>query len=355
MTKRRIAMQMQEDDEDEIIEPLGFGDFDEEPRRSGGWMLPSFFLLVAMVGFGGLGWYAYHVGTQAPAEDELVLIEPDKTPIKEQPLDPGGMKVDNQDKTVFDATTSPQAKPLVAERVLPMPEEPMDVASVVPTVDTTDATKGEAKTWINEKLRTDVEAKSVGSTESTAGPSMGTPAKEVTKPAKFDPPAKVKETAKAATDKAAPKSGDKPVAGKTESEGNIIIAEDGSVSAAESLPVTTSVVSTPPKETAKPQAEKEEPKAAVSAKKETTPATVAPASTKGSGTIQLGAFKSEEEAAKYWNKISPQIGLNAMKPSITETNVEGKGVFYRLRTSGVDAKALCADISAKKMPCMVVK
>lgn len=87
--------------------------------------VPTIVLVSTVVGFVSLAWYAYHTGRQSVKEEDLLVIESEKTPMKEKPEDPGGMKFPNQDKTIFETFSynQPVAK---VERVLPAPEEPID-------------------------------------------------------------------------------------------------------------------------------------------------------------------------------------------------------------------------------------
>lgn len=86
--------------------------------------IPTIMLVSVITGFIMLAYYAYHSGKESVKEEELLVIEAEKTPIKEKPEDPGGMKFPNQDKTIFEtfSNTPPSAK---VERVLPSPEEPI--------------------------------------------------------------------------------------------------------------------------------------------------------------------------------------------------------------------------------------
>ena len=96
--------------------------------------LPAAVLLVAVGGFMLLAWYSYNnVGKQAVKDEELLVVEADKTPMKEKPLNAGGMQFPNQDKTIYE-TFAKASSPLArVERVLPPPEEPMkQVATPTP-------------------------------------------------------------------------------------------------------------------------------------------------------------------------------------------------------------------------------
>lgn len=92
--------------------------------------VPAVVLVSAIIGFVSLAWYAYHTGRQSMKEDDLLVIEAEKTPIKEKPLDPGGMKFPNQDKTIFE-TFSGNQTPAKVERVLPAGEEPMEKSKAI--------------------------------------------------------------------------------------------------------------------------------------------------------------------------------------------------------------------------------
>src|SRR4051812_38416219 len=105
---------------------------------------PLVIVLAVVAGFVTLSWYAYHAGIQSVKEEDLMVVEADKTPIKEKPADPGGMQIPNQDKTVFETFSANNAKqPPKVERVLPVPEEPMPK-----DMDASDST-----TWVNENLK----------------------------------------------------------------------------------------------------------------------------------------------------------------------------------------------------------
>jgi cell division septation protein DedD len=114
---------------------------DDSPSGVAKWV-PTFVVMTAFGGFIALAWYAYHTGTQSMNEEDLVVVEADKTPMKEKPLDPGGMKFMNQDKTIYDTFSANQANPPKVEHVMPAPEEPL--AKPADSADT--------KTWINDKL-----------------------------------------------------------------------------------------------------------------------------------------------------------------------------------------------------------
>ncbi len=99
---------------------------EEDYANAGGitkWV-PTIMLVSVITGFLVLSYFAYNSGRQSVKEDDLLVVEAEKTPMKEKPTDPGGMKFPNQDKTIFETFSKKQAPPQV-ERVLPPPEEPI--------------------------------------------------------------------------------------------------------------------------------------------------------------------------------------------------------------------------------------
>ena len=76
--------------------------------------------------------------------------------------------------------------------------------------------------------------------------------------------------------------------------------------------------------------------------------------------FQLGAERSEAEAAHSWIAIAAKAGgvLDGLKPEITPVQVPHKGRLWRLRGGPVDpagAQAVCAALKAKEIDCIVVR
>lgn len=76
--------------------------------------------------------------------------------------------------------------------------------------------------------------------------------------------------------------------------------------------------------------------------------------------VQLGAWKSEADAANGWNRIVDRAGglLNGMTPQVIAADIPGKGRFWRLRSepsSDTDAATLCAQLRAKGLACVIAK
>lgn len=74
-------------------------------------------------------------------------------------------------------------------------------------------------------------------------------------------------------------------------------------------------------------------------------------------TVQLGAFKSEQEAQDNWAKIrrSHLDLLDTHSHMIVKADLGAKGVYYRLRVTGLESKdaglGLCKLLSKRSQPC----
>jgi len=269
--------------------------------------IPAAVVSVALAGFIGLAWYAYHSGTQSINEADLVVIEADKTPMKEKPLDPGGMKFPNQDKTIFDTFANGNQPPPNVERVIPAPEEPMNK-----NMDTS-----ETQTWINDKLKN-----GEGNTEQMIG-SKKTKQEETAQAQSVD----------AIVKNATPSTSEPKMAGEEPQNDNIIthIAK----------PENKEVKLTEP--AAKPA-------------KVTAPKTTPEKTAKGTAKIQLGAYGSEDEAKAAWKRMQAKFPeLTDKTVYVVKADLGAKGIFYRLRAGGIgDAKTFCARLAAKGQGCLPV-
>lgn len=292
--------------------------FHEEPQSMLGKILPPLVLICAFGGFVALAIYAYKAGSQSVNEGELMVVEADKTPLKEKPEDPGGMQFPNQDKTIFETFSNNQ--PAKVERVLPTPEEPIKEPDAAGTA-----------SWVNDKL-----ASSAGTPATPAAPAGveqvfgnedAAPVKEPEAPAQ--PP---------------------QVMNVQEELGKQAVGADvAATPAAAPEPVTAAPVDLMPKSSVE---EKPVVKAEAPVKKEAPKAKPSA----GKSLVQLGAYKSEADAKADFAKIQKKYAVLAGKtPVINRADLGEKGVFFRLRVSTDDAKALCSKLSASGQACMVVK
>ncbi len=339
--------------------------FDDEPRGMVARILPPLVLMCAFGGFVALAIYAYKAGSQSVNEGELMVIEADKTPMKEKPQDPGGMQFPNQDKTIFNTIASGSGQPPAVERVLPAPEEPI-------------AKDAAPANWANDKLATATPAKPVGAEQvfgdddappaaaksaepaktaepnvAETGPKVVNIQEELGKQAVAEPKTVAPETPAKAVE-LAPKTLEK-MAAKVEpipTEKTVVkVAEKSAVKTEEKSVAKTeekTVEKLAEKTVEKPVVKAEEKAAAKTAEK--------PKSATAKGLVQLGAYKSEPEAKADFAKIQKKNSALAGKsPTINRADLGDKGVFFRLRVVTDDAKALCAKLSASGQACMAVK
>ncbi len=103
----------------------------------------------------------------------------------------------------------------------------------------------------------------------------------------------------------------------------------------------------------------------------TPPAAVAEASTpaaapstaeaapQGKVMIQLGSFRSKDQAAREWITIQQMDKgiLSNMRPAVEKADLGTRGVYFRLKTgpyaSKAAAKQICNELAALKLPCIV--
>jgi cell division protein FtsN len=298
----------------------------DEPKEGNSRAMSWMVLAVAVGGFAALAYYAYNSGTKATAEGDILMVEADGTPIKEAPVDPEGEQFPNKDKTIYDVI-APTDGSAAGEKLLPEAEQPVAAMNVEDSED--------------------------------AAPVAVPPAAVATPPASATAPTTTYVAKELATqEEQAPVVAPSPAPVPAQT-----VTEQPVATVAKPVAEKPVVVETP---AAKPPVEKSalnpqiinEKK--VVAKKEPAKAPAKPkaeASAGGSYKLQLGAFKSEEEAQSAWKKISgKRSNVLSGSPTIVKADVNGT-TFYRLRTgsyaSSDAAKAACASMSGQA--CMAVK
>ncbi len=283
---------------------------------------------LAIVGFITLAWYAYRTGTESLQVEELEVVKADSSPLKQAPEDPGGWKFPHQDKTIYETISSrKQGGSDVAEKTAPAPEEPLSRSE-----------------------------KSAGSDNNMTAGSM-------TADKNGQQAQKVQEITKVHTAPAVEEIGkkiDKEAVGKSLEKAEKIAAETTAKELAAKEPAANKPT---------PAAVEEKQKAVATGKKQFSP----PKSEKkperkiasrgkadSKVRLQLGAFKSRDEAESSWQKISSKHKalLSGLSPKINRADLGKKGVFYRLQlvpfAQANDARKLCDKLASRKQPCFVV-
>lgn len=108
--------------------------------RSGRRIMTGLVAVAAVLGFGVVLVYAYNKGKHEGADTTPPVIQAQEGPSKIRPESPGGMKVPNRDKEVFNRLeTDKQAGGI--ERLLPPPEKPMTPPAPPPAISPSDVAK----------------------------------------------------------------------------------------------------------------------------------------------------------------------------------------------------------------------
>lgn len=318
---------------------------DDAPRsRAMSWLV----LVIAVGGFAALAYYAYHAGTHAARDGEMLVVQADDAPIKETPADPEGEQFANKDKTIYDVISPSGNTAAPVEKLLPDPEKPVADAhdKYVEQAAAGDETSAPAATtYVNKDLRK----------ASTAVDPVDE--QSLKQPAVAAAPAPKAEPQPAARAEVKPPA---PLVTKAEPQP---VAEAKTQQAAETIGAPTFVNESPAgakkPASAETPAKKEEPAQKPAAKAAEKPAAKKPvAKSGGAYQVQLGAFKSDAEARAAWKKISAKhAGVLTGSPVVVKADLPG-GTFYRLRTAGFAsadaAKAACTKLSAAGQACMPV-
>ena len=79
----------------------------------------------------------------------------------------------------------------------------------------------------------------------------------------------------------------------------------------------------------------------------------------GSHVVQVGAFRSNDEAMAQWGRMQTKMGdfLLGKGPDVETADLGDRGVYYRLRvgpfSSSDDAKTYCAGLKERGQDCLV--
>lgn len=301
-------------EEDEELEE--FEDEEDESESNHTFRLLSGLFVVAAVGaFVALAWYAYQSGVQPISEDDIPTVaDGGETPLKEKPAEPGGWQFDHQDKSVYNQLAAGKGTDGQSnvERIMPAPEEPVN--------------------------RPQPETKLAPVNEVAAVP--------------------VTEVASAPVAPVEPKAQEVPTSSVIPVPETAAIPAEEPVLASPPAPAPTiekeTVVNSPV------AVQKETPKTtelAKAAPAEAKPAAVA----SGAYMAQLGAFSSQNEAEKAWDKVraAHSAKLGALGHKVVRADLGAKGVFYRLQmgpfASEASARETCAYLQARKQGCFIVK
>lgn len=294
------------------------GDTERDLRRRSP-LMPVGIALLVLAAFGGVVWFAYSDPGASPDGIQTVeLIQADPEPVKTRPENPGGMKVEHQDKLIL----NPDPEKPQVERLLPPPEAPLPVTAGGSTLDSDSDLDGNEETPV------------IVTEQQSEADSVSLPAQEAEKAAK-----EVETAANSLSGGAAQTDTETTVGASTEAP------KIPDAPAVKPKPVA------PVAEVSKPVAAKE-PAAAATTQ-------VAKVPTDSGYVLQLASLKSEQIALQEWQRIqNVNKGLLAqMKAIVEKAEIEGIGTRYRLQTGPFPTKAtaqdLCAQLKAAKQDCLV--
>ncbi len=259
-----------------------------------------------------VGWFVLSPRYATQSDTEIPVIRRPQTAVKVQPSDPGGMEIQNQDKSVYDIIEKKQENAPVVENLLPPPE--------VPQLPTTTA-------------------------ETQVSSNIGNP--EIIQ--------KAENIIKSAEDKA-------PVTNASTAliEENVKIAQPTQVAVVQNEPEPKKEITIKEASLAQPEKTEAE-KINIPAKAETpTPQQTVAVATTGDWQVQLISSPNRSSVDAAWNGLVKKYpSLKGQPREIETADLGSKGTYYRLKAgafadrSGADK--LCNDIKALGGTCIVKK
>jgi hypothetical protein len=314
----------------------------------------------------------------------IPYVRAEPGPVKVKPEDPGGLKIPNQDKLVFERI-NPVVRPPVVEKMAPAPEEP-----IVKAVEATGQTPKQAPAAPTlEKPET---AKSIAAPKPAPEPEKIEKTAEtlkiepVTAEAEVEkareqgaPPAIIPKTPKSAA-MPKPVTIEKSAAPKLESllpaaqpagpigEGKR--AEPALPSPKEPVKTVTAAAKPPAPAPVEPSEEKPRPKQAAAAETtETKASAVEPPAAKTATVkavkamfrIQISAHRSAARAAASWERLRRAHGaiVGSLIPHTERADLGKRGIYFRVQAgnfkTAAEARAVCAKLKAKRQDCVIVR
>ncbi|HYG85103.1 MAG TPA: SPOR domain-containing protein [Azospirillum sp.] len=295
------------------------------PRRRG--LVALGFAVVGTAAFAGVILYAYNRGERVAPDGGPPVIQADASPTKLRPEQPGGMDVPHQDKLVYDRLNhgGKDGRPQV-EHLLPPPEQPLPRPIVTPQVPTMPELPPPPAV-------APLPPPPAGGTTTVP---RGIP-DDVLPPVAPPPPVQVQAALPPAL----------PQGGQTSEVAALPAAPPKAPQPAPAAAPKAAGpgVLTAPKATPQPAAA-QPPKA--------------PAASGGGFRIQLAAVRTEAEAQAEWKRIASRYpdAIGGLSMRVAKADLGERGIFYRVQGGSVDearAKAICAQLKAQNVGCVVVR
>lgn len=315
---------------------------------SGGWAL-GIFLSLVLFGVGVVSWGLYGdtmIEQFRSGDGDVPLIKASTGPTKVRPENPGGLKIPNRDKLVYDRMNKTSDRKSYMEkgleRLLPPPEQLMEKPKFV------------AKN--NSRFTTPKDKETPAKIENLLAKKKGEPKQIKSYPVARVPTLKDVKTAKRPSPPPpppqAPESKTRNLSsGSSFSEKVRVIPK---VSPDTKKPKKTDIVSL------------EISKLAIKPKNVSNsklpPNSVSPDSRGNVYHVQLAATRSSKQASKEWERLKGKHMdlLGRLSLTINKVNLgSGKGLFYRLRAGPLadesKARKLCKKLAKRQVGCLMVK
>jgi len=285
--------------------PTDYGradEYEEEAPRRRRRLLPMTVALLALIGFGGVVWYAYDWSSIGAGGAPVPVIQASAGEDKVKPANEAGMDVPNQESTVL----NPQAEPPKEEVLMPPPEEPVVLVAPEP--------------------EPEEEAVVILSPSTAAPPAPPAPS----------------------------------AAGSEQPAGTDTIAD---IIAAQAQQTQTAAVPAPAPAPAPATAQLPAvtPAAAPATTLPAPTPAAQPAIAAGAFLIQLASLTSVDAAEQTWARLQKQHGalLGDMAVNIQKADIDGKGTYFRVQAGPLPNRAtaddMCAQLKAAQQDCIVVK
>lgn len=270
-------------------------------------------LLLAIVFVGAaaaLLFVVFQQGVRTGGRNAPPVIVAEAGPEKVKPEDPGGLDVPHQDKTVYDRVSG--EAPERVERLLPEPEEPIDISGLRSSEASNDAPD------IDTASDTASDTAETGDPAKTGGDEK-IPAAALVSEASKDLPSPKPEVVNEVEDigdliKSLPEVDEEPI-------GNSVAeVDEGMVNRASGT---------------------------------------IPSATSGAYVVQIGSFRGADLASGGWEALNRKNGdlLGNLRPDIQLADLGDRGIYYRLRigpfATKADAQALCAALKERRQDCLV--
>jgi len=363
-----------------------FDDFEDtdsdRPRRT------PIIILASLLGVGVLAGgviYAYRQGVQESSPTTLPVIVAGTKAIKEEPVNPGGVKIPNQNKLIYDRILGEEtdiAERIVSreEKVVSFSQQPAttiisksspsadtpgsqgDNASSTAGVRTNPATgsSGVAEDQLAKKLAESLPKPQSPPDSLTAVIGNGTTSETLKLPPNIQEQTSAAQGGIVRLDTETVTPPSVPAAPSSASESLAIakLVED-SIGATPKPEVKVKVPPVLPRR--KPPAPTLAPTRIVSTTPQaTTPPATAARSTSGNFVIQIAAFRSREEALSRFATLKRRHGklLGPYTSFVQRADLGDQGIYYRLRLGPIDGKdrasSLCRSLlSAGEKDCLV--